>query len=108
MGTTETWGLILGMALVTYLIRYLPLAYLSQAEIPSWFTRWLELATAAILAAMLAPTVLIAKDRIDLSLSNASFWAAIPAALVAWRTRNIMLTILVGMAASAVIQQAVW
>ena len=46
--------------------------------------------------------------RIGMSLSNASFWAAIPAALVAWRTRNIMLTILVGMAASAVIQQAVW
>ena len=108
MGTTETWGLILGMVLVTYLIRYLPLAYLSQAEIPSWFTRWLELATTAILAAMLAPALLIVNDRIDLSLNNASFWAAIPAALVAWRTRNIMLTIVVGMATSAIIQQIVW
>ena len=108
MGTTETWGLILGMALVTYLIRYLPLALLSHTELPPWFARWLELSTAAILAAMLAPTVLIVKDRIDLSLNNASFWAAIPAALVAWRTRNIMLTILVGMVVSAIIQQAVW
>lgn len=108
MGTTETWGLILGMALVTYLIRYLPLAYLGRAEIPPRFARWLELATAAILAAMLAPAVLIVKDRIDVSAHNANFWAAIPAALVAWRTRNIVLTILVGMAASAVIQQLVW
>ncbi len=108
MGTTETWGLILGMALVTYLIRYLPLAYLSRVQIPAWLTRWLGLATTAILAAMLAPTVLILRDRIDLSTSNASFWAAIPAALVAWRTRNMVLTIVVGMAASAVIQQLVW
>ena len=96
------------MALVTYLIRYLPLAYLSRVQILPWLTRWLELATTAILTAMLAPTVLILRDRIDLSTSNASFWAAIPAALVAWRTRNMMLTIVVGMAASAVIRQLVW
>ena len=107
MGTTETWGLILVMALVTYLIRYVPLALLRRAEVPPWFARWLELASLAILAAMLAPTVLLVRGRFELSLSNTNFWAAIPAALVAWRTRNIMYTILVGMAASAVIQQLV-
>jgi len=99
------WILILGMALVTYLLRYLPLVCLRHVEIPAWFRRWLELAPAAILAAMLAPTVFIAEERIDLSFDNINVWAALPAALIAWRTRNIMLTMLAGMAASALIQQ---
>ena len=99
------WALILAMALVTYLLRYLPLVYLRRVDISPWFRRWLELAPAAILAAMLAPSLLVAEEHIALSPENPNLWAALPAALVAWRTRNIMLTILVGMAASALIQQ---
>ena len=99
------WTLILGMALVTYLLGYLPLVLWRRVEISPWLRSWLEMAPAAILAAMLAPTVFVAEGRLNLSLHNPNLLAALPTALVAWRTRNIVLTILVGMAASGLIQQ---
>jgi branched-subunit amino acid transport protein len=106
MGTLALWGLILAMTAVTFMTRFLPLAILSRVRLPAWLTRWLELIPAAVIAAMLAPAVFFNGDKLDLSAGNPSFWAAIPAALVAWRTRSLILTILTGMVASALMQQA--
>ena len=104
MGTMSGWLVIFLMALATYLLRYLPIAVLSQVRLPGWLSRWLELAPVTILAAMLAPTLFMPDGRLDISLTNASLWAAIPTGLVAWRTRSIVPTIVVGMIASAFLQ----
>jgi branched-subunit amino acid transport protein len=44
-----------GMALVTYVPRWLPLFYLAQRELPCWLTDWLSLIPVAI------PTLLFAR-----------------------------------------------
>lgn len=89
--------LLLGMGAVTYLPRLLPLLFLSQRQLPRWLVEWLELIPVAILAALLAPSLLIDNDSNHLSLLRPEFWVAVPTFLFAIRTRSLGGTVLVGM-----------
>ena len=51
--------LILGMALVTYLPRALPLLLLSSRNLSPLLMRWLEMVPPAVLAALLVPELLL-------------------------------------------------
>jgi len=96
-------ALILALAAGTYLLRIVPLAVLTRVPFPGWLERWLRLVPGAVLAASLAQSLLVSDGRVDLSLENLSLLAAAPAFLVAWRTRSIILTMLTGMAAYALL-----
>jgi branched-subunit amino acid transport protein len=95
--------IILGTALVTYLPRLLPLVILSRVQLPGVFLRWLQFVPAAVLAALLAPGLLLPEGRLVLS-GNPYLLAAIPAGVVALKTRSMALTILTGMAAMVLSQ----
>jgi len=95
--------LILGLALGTYLLRLLPLTALSRVTLPAWAQDWLGLVPGAVLAASLAQALLVQGERLALSWRNPYLLAAIPAFLVAWRTRNVVWTMLAGMAAYALV-----
>jgi branched-subunit amino acid transport protein len=95
--------LILGLALGTFLIRVLPLTVLSRVEVPQGVREWLRLVPSAVLAASLAQALLIQDGALRITWTNHSLWAAIPAFLVAWRTRNMLATMLSGMAAYALL-----
>ncbi|MCC8194147.1 MAG: AzlD domain-containing protein [Deltaproteobacteria bacterium] len=101
--------LIFGMALVTYIPRVLPLWLLSSKSLHPAFMRWLEMVPPAVLAALLAPALFLAKDesggeRLFLGTDNFFLLAAIPAFLVAWKTRSFFGTVAAGMAAVAVLR----
>ncbi|PLX78531.1 MAG: AzlD domain-containing protein [Desulfuromonas sp.] len=89
--------LLLGMGSVTYLPRLLPLLFLSQRELPRWLVDWLELIPVAILAALLAPSLVIEGDSGRLDLLRTEFWIAIPTLLFAWKTRSLGGSVLLGM-----------
>ena len=95
--------LILGLAAGTFLLRFLPLAVLSRVELPLWAREWLSLVPGAVLAASLAQALLVRNDRLALSWANPYLLAAVPTFLVAWRTRNVILTMISGMAAYALL-----
>lgn len=95
---------ILGSAVVTFLPRVLPLGLLSRFNLPGWLTRWLSYVPIAVLAALLAQSVLISDGRIDVSPDNLSLLAAIPTLLVAARTRSLIWTVLTGVAAMALLR----
>jgi branched-subunit amino acid transport protein len=97
--------LILGLALGTYLLRLLPLTVLSRAALPAWAYDWLSLVPGAVLAASLAQALLVQEEQLALTWTNAYLLAAVPAFIVAWRTRNVVLTMLSGMAAFALLQR---
>ena len=82
-----------GMAVVTYLTRYAMIAALGR-EMPPLAQRWLRYVPAAVLAALVAPAALAPQGRLQLG-TNA--WATVVGLLVAWRTRNVLWTILGGM-----------
>lgn len=92
---------ILGMALVTYLPRLLPLWLLSSKTLPPLVAAWLRYVPVAVLAAMLLPSLLLRDKQVDLSSDNLFLWAAFPTILVAWKTKSFFGTVLVGLAAVA-------
>jgi branched-subunit amino acid transport protein len=92
--------LVAGMALVTFAIRYPVLALLGKIPLPEPVFRALRYVPAAVLTAIIIPAVVIGHDsRLDLNLTNAYLVAGVVSALVAWRTRSLLLTIVLGMLA---------
>ena len=94
-------AIILGTALVTVIPRVLPLVLLSRINIPDRAARWLGHVPVAVLAALLAQSVLLTDGRLNLSISNLSLIAIIPTLLVALRTRSLVGTVLTGVASMA-------
>ena len=97
MNGREYLFLVLGMGLVTYLPRALPLLLLSRRQLPRWLTEWLELLPAALLAALVTPSLLTGGEPRLLELGRPELLAAAPTLLFALRTRSLAGTVLVGM-----------
>ncbi|MBL8155575.1 MAG: AzlD domain-containing protein [Anaerolineae bacterium] len=91
--------MILGMMLVTFLPRYGVLALLGRMEMPRPLFRALRFVPPAVLAAIILPSMLLKEGELDLTLQNSFLFAGIIAALVSWRSKNLLLTIVVGMVA---------
>lgn len=90
--------LIAGMAVATMASRIPLLVWLSKRNLPvAWF-RALRYVPPAVLAAIILPAVLVVDGKLTFAVSNAPLAAGIVAALVGWRTRSLLLTILGGMA----------
>jgi branched-subunit amino acid transport protein len=89
---------ILGMMLVTYLPRLAPVWFLSSRSLPPLARRWLRLVPVAVLSALLFPSLLMQGGQVNTRWDNLFLLAAIPAALVAWRTRSLFGAVLTGMA----------
>jgi len=92
------------MAVVTYLPRFLPMYVLTRLEIPQTATSWLRYVPVAVLSALIVPGILTTNRQVFFSPVNSYFLASIPAFLVAWRTRSMLLTVVAGMAAVLLLQ----
>jgi branched-subunit amino acid transport protein len=91
--------LILGMSMVTFGMRYPVLALVRVVQLPELVRQGLKYVPATVLMAIVTPAVLMpGGERIILQRSNAALFASIVAILIAWRTKNLLLTITTGMA----------
>lgn len=88
---------LVGMMVVTYLPRLFPVLFLSGKVLPPLFVAWLRLVPPAVLAAMLFPSLFVKDAAIDLSQDNIFLWAACLAFPVAWKTKSLFATVIVGM-----------
>jgi branched chain amino acid efflux pump len=93
------WLIILGMMIVTILPRYGVLALLGRVELPKPVFRALKFVPPAVLSAIILPALLLKDDTLYIALDNSYLVAGIFSGVVAWRTRNLLLTIVLGMAA---------
>ncbi|MCA0458228.1 MAG: AzlD domain-containing protein [Chloroflexi bacterium] len=91
--------LILGMTLVTFLPRYGVLALMGRIEMPQPLFKALRYVPVTVLSAIIAPDLLLKDGSVNLALNNSFLAAGIIAILVSWRTKNLLLTIVLGMAA---------
>ncbi len=89
--------LFVGMGLVTYLPRALPLLYLAHKRLPQWLVDWLSLIPVAVLSALLAPALFADTTTRSLALGKPEFLVAIPTLIFAMKTRSLAGTVLVGM-----------
>lgn len=89
--------IILGMSLITFLTRFGAFALFKMTGVPPWLHRWLKSVPIAILTALIVPALLLPQGRIDISLSNHYLLAGIVATLAAYKTKDILWTLGLGM-----------
>ena len=97
MSALSVWLLFVAIGLGTFTLRFLFIYLFGKIEMPTWLSRALRFVPAAALAALVFPALTHPAGHLDLSLNNFRLLAGLGGALVAWRTRNVLLTILVGM-----------
>ncbi len=95
---------IVGSGLVTVVPRVAPLALLSRVALPPALERWLGYVPVAVLAALLAQAVALPGGRPALPPHNLGALAILPALAVAARTRSLIATVVVGVAAMAALR----
>jgi branched-subunit amino acid transport protein len=89
---------ILGLALITVVTR--GFFFLSQRElpVPAWLMKGLRFAPVAALAAVVVPEIVTTQGELLTTLRDARLFGAAAATTVFFWRRNILVTILVGMA----------
>lgn len=97
MNAATVWLTLAGAGLVTFLLRLSFIALLGNRQVPNALQRALRFVPPAVLSAIILPEIFQPGGQWNLSLANPRLWAGLLAALVAWRTRNILITIAVGM-----------
>ncbi len=93
------WLTIVVMGLITYALRLALMGLLAHAAVPVGLQRALRFVPPAVLAAIIAPELLRPGGQLDLTPGNTRLLAGTLAAVIAWRTRNVVATIAAGMLA---------
>lgn len=93
------WLTIGVVALVTLLERASFILFLSRWEMPDWFVRALRYVPVAVFPALIAPMFFHTNGQLDLALAKPKIIGGLAGLLVAWRTQNVLATLLAGMAA---------
>ena len=92
------WLAIIGMAIVTSISRVTMLLAL-RGEVVPWLRRWLSYVPVAVFTALILPPLLIQSSNGSASVVvGAALSAGLVGALVSWRTGNVLLTIIAGLA----------
>jgi len=100
---STVWTTILVAGAGTYAMRASFLAFAHRlVAVPPWVQRVLRQIPPAALASIILPALVHHGGSFDLW--NARVGAALLASVVAWRTRNVGLTLIVGMAALLLLQ----
>ena len=97
MSSRDFLLLMAAMGAVTYLPRMIPLVMLSRRTLPAWFAEWLELIPAAILSALIVPTLFAQSNPRLFTFGKVELLAALPTLLCACLTKSLAGTVIVGM-----------
>lgn len=93
----NAWLMVIAAGVLTFLTRLSFIALLGRLNPPVWLTRLLSFVPPAVLSAIIFRDVLIQNGALISTVANPKLLAALVAGGVAWRTKNALLTILVGM-----------
>ncbi|MFH1670079.1 MAG: AzlD domain-containing protein [Patescibacteria group bacterium] len=92
----ENLLLIFGMAIVTFIPRFIPIAFLSRWEIPEKAKMGLEYIPVAILSAIVFP-ILFFDGEGTFGIQSQFLLSAIPVFAFAWKTKNLWGSVILGM-----------
>ena len=99
MSDLGLWCLFLVVGLGTFALRLSFIELYGSLRVPPLVSRALAYVPASVLAARVLPAVVYPEGHGAFVIANPQIPAAILAALVAWKTRNTVLTLAVGMGA---------
>lgn len=91
------WGTLVLIGVITFAYRFAMIFFLARLRLPSWISQALRFVPIAALTAITVPELLAYHGAIELSWHNERLLAGLLASVVAWRTKNVFLTIGLGM-----------
>jgi branched-subunit amino acid transport protein len=100
----NVWLVILAIGVITFITRLSFILLFSRMRVTPFMQRALRFVPPAVLSAILLPELVLQSGVVDLSIGNERLLAGMLAALVAWRTRNVLLTLGVGLVALWILQ----
>ncbi|GCE08677.1 AzlD domain-containing protein [Dictyobacter aurantiacus] len=101
------WITIITIGLLTLGTRLSFIVFMGKMQVAPIVQQALRFVPIAVLSALIAPALFFPGGSLDISLSNARLIAGILAILIAWRTKNVLLTIASGMACLLILQTLV-
>ena len=101
----DVWPAIIAMAAATYLSRSLTLAWFPALPLPRLVQRGLRHIPAGVLVALVAPQILAPGGWLVLPWQNPDLLAGLLAAVTAFRTRSVPLTMLVAVVAALLLRR---
>ena len=100
------WLTMAGMGAVTFITRLLPIVLLEKLRLNGAWQRALRFVPPAVFAAIIVPELTAGGLAVLSAAGAVRLSAAMLAAVVAWRARSVLLTIITGMAALWLLQGA--
>jgi branched-subunit amino acid transport protein len=100
MNGTDLWTLavIAGLAAVTVLTRSFFFMSSKPWHLPGWAQRGLQYAPIAALSAVVVPEIVMSQGQLISTVLDARLFAAAAGAITYFRSKNVLLTIVLGMA----------
>ena len=100
----NVWLTLLMGGLITFGIRFSFIYLFGKFHIPETVRKAMHYVPPAVLSAIVFPELLLYNGTLNLSLDNDRLLAGLIAVLVAWFSKNTLVTILVGMLALLLLQ----
>lgn len=98
MNSTHIW-LIFGMAIVTFLPRFLPMIALTKREISPALGRWMSYIPVTIFAALVASDIFFWEESFNVNpLANIKLIPSIVVFLIAYKSKSMLLSMVCGIA----------
>jgi branched-subunit amino acid transport protein len=98
------WLVMLLGGLITFGMRFSLIYLFGRFEVPETMRRALHYVPPAVLSAIIFPELFLHDGVVNLSLDNTRLLAGLIAIVVAWFSKNTLITIIVGMIALFVLQ----
>jgi len=98
------WLVMFFGGLITFGIRFSFIYLFGRFEIPQSMRRALHYVPPAVLSAIIFPEVFLPNQQLDVSFGNHRLLAGLAAVIVAYFTKNTLVTILAGMVALILLQ----
>ncbi|MFO7966821.1 MAG: AzlD domain-containing protein [Archaeoglobaceae archaeon] len=99
-GTNTIWLIFIAAGIGTFLLRLSFIFLMGKlSEVPPNVERALRFVPPAVLTALVVPSIVYVDSSLAIEAGNEKLFAGALAAIVAWRTRNMLATIAIGMLA---------
>ena len=98
------WLVMLLGGLITFGMRFSLIYLFGRFEFPETIRKALHYVPPAVLSAIIFPELFLHEGALDLSLDNYRLLAGVLAVLVAWFSKNTLITIIAGMIALFLLQ----
>ncbi|MCK6583135.1 MAG: AzlD domain-containing protein [Anaerolineales bacterium] len=98
------WLVMLFGGLITFGMRFSLIFLFGRLKVPETMRRALHYVPPAVLSAIIFPELFLREGTLDLSMENFRLLAGLAAVLIAWFSRNTLVTIIAGMAVLFLLQ----